>query len=55
MPFSRGIFPQSRDHTLAFCIDKQILYQCTTWEAPGRQYVFTNQGSMGQLSTFHTL
>ena len=52
---SPGESSQSRDHTLVFCIDRQILYQCTTWEAPGLQYIFTNQGSMGQLSTFHTL
>ena len=45
---TQGLNPVSR-------IDRHILYPCTTWGAPGLQYFFTNQGSMGQLSILHTL
>ena len=54
VPFSRGS-SQPRDRTPISHIDRHILYLCTTWGAPGLQYFFTNQGSMGQLSIFHTL
>ena len=43
LPFSRG-FSQPRDWTHIFCIGRQILYHCATWEK--RRQRFKLQGGL---------